>query len=423
MVNLKYKKFTIQDDEGYFVSDGIENLIYFPLKSLIYQVSSEAGQIIQKENDPLLRKELIKQVKIDLKKVKKFNFPKVKRTEGSNVLGLALTTTCNLSCTYCHANANASETNAFLREEIIDTAIDLVFNNCKKSKSDFYLVFTGSGEPTVFWNGLQRTLEKAKSLCKSGGINFHSIMSTNGYYGMEKRKYICKNFSRVSLSLDGPQEFHDENRYTQTGIGSFATVFSTAKFFFREKFPFGIRATVSQKGVDNMLNIFEFFQQNFPGVTIAFEPLIPMGRGWDHPELVPKATDFVNGYCEIMRKYGKDRVAYSGISFKKLRNKFCGPVAGPHFNVEMDGLVHGCSRIGSSENFVFGRYNSESRGFDIDNEKNRYMSEICVDNLSECKECFARYNCAGDCHDFRERGYIRCDANRAILWSYLCKEI
>lgn len=421
MVNLKQKKFTIQDDEGYFISDGNENLMYFPLKSLIFQVSPEAGQAIQKENTSLAQEELIKQVKFELAKVKKFDFPKIKKTEGSNVLGVALTTTCNLSCTYCHANA--CETKTISSNELIDSAITSVLDNCKKNKSDFFLVFTGSGEPTFNWNGLQRTMRKAKSLCKSEGINIHSIMSTNGFYGMTKRKYICENFSRVSLSLDGPQELHDENRYTHAGKGSFSTVFETAKFFFRENFPFGIRATISQKGVGSMLNTFEFFQENFPGITVAFEPLIPMGRGFDHPELIPKAADFVNGYCEILNKHGKNNIAYSGVSFKKLRNTFCGPVAGPQFNVEIDGLVHGCSRIGSSKKFIYGKYNSESKNFDINSEKMRHMSEICVDSFSECNDCVARYHCAGDCHDFREMGYNRCYANREILWNYLCKEI
>lgn len=225
------------------------------------------------------------------------------------------------------------------------------------------------------------------------------------------------------MSLDGPQEIHDENRYTPAGKGSFSTVFETAKFFFRENFPFGIRATISQKGVGGMLNTFEFFQENFPGITVAFEPLIPMGRGFDHPELIPNATDFVNGYCEILNKHGKNNIAYSGVSFKKLRNTFCGPVAGPQFNVEIDGLVHGCSRIGSSKKFIYGKYNLESQNFDVDSEKIRHMSEICVDSFSECDYCFARYHCAGDCHDFREMGYNRCDANQKILWNYLCKEI
>jgi uncharacterized protein len=418
---LEQRQFSIQDDDGYLISDGRQNLIYFPLKSLIFQVSANAMQIIQNNKTHVLQTKLIEQIEGELIKVKRFNFPSQKQTQGSNVLGIALTTACNLSCPYCHADA--CKTKVFTRNEIIDSAISLVLDNCQKSKRDFFLVFTGSGEPTVNWNGLQRTLQNAKSQCKNVGVKLHSIMSTNGFYGMTKREYISKNFSRVSLSLDGPQELHDENRRTHAGKGSFTTVFETAKFFWREKFPFGIRVTVSQKGVNSMLKTFEFFQENFPGVTVAFEPIIPMGRGVDHLDLIPRTTDFVNGFCAIINKHGKANVAYSGISFKKLRNRFCGPVAVPHINVEIDGVIRGCSRVGSSDKFIYGKYNEESGSFDIDANKSKYMSEICVDSFSECNDCFARYNCAGDCHEFRETGRNRCDANRVILWQYLCKEV
>lgn len=418
---LEQSKISIRNDVGYLISDGQKTLLYFPLKSLIFQISSAAKAIIQNHRDNPLRNKLNAQIEGELSKVKPFAFPKPEESNGSNVLGIALTTSCNLHCSYCHANALKEI--ILTRDKMIDSSISLVLENCRRGKRDFFLVFTGSGEPTINWKGLQRTLEQAQKLCIDNGVRLHSIMSTNGYYGLAKREYIRNNFSRVSLSLDGPQELHDESRRTHAGRGSFATVFETAKYFYREQFPFGIRATVSRKGVGHMLETFEFFQENFPGVTVAFEPIIAMGRGVDCPELIPQTADFVNGFCRILNKHGKANVVYSGVSFKKLRNRFCGPLAGPHINVEIDGIVRGCSRIGSSDSFVFGRYDEQTDHFDIDEKKSRYLSEISVDSFPECDSCFAKFHCAGDCHEFRATGRLRCDANRTILWSYLCKEV
>lgn len=422
---LTQKKIVVQNDEGYLISDGDENIVYFPLKSMLLKVSSKAVlALLEASNTPLLSK-LTQQIAAELVNVDEHEFVDVpvvdKNSVETNALGIALTTSCNLACSYCHADSCKEVTSA--EDEIINSAISMNINNCNKNKGDFYLIFIGSGEPTVNWEGLKRTLSKARYLCDRDGIRLHTIMSTNGYYGDRKRKYICDNFSRVSLSLDGPEEVHDENRLTHEGKGSFSKVFSTGKYFFRKKLPFGVRATVSQYGVGRMLSTYEFFQEHFPGVTVAFEPLIPMGRGVSHPESIPKERDFVQGYCSILDKYGKDYIANSGVSFKKMRKKFCGPVGIPHFNVEIDGLVHGCSRVGSSEKFIYGRYNKESKTFDIDFDTRNRMSEIDVNSFSECNDCFARYHCAGDCHDFRELNYSRCKSNRAIMWRYLCNEI
>jgi uncharacterized protein len=418
---LEHSKLSLGADDGYLISDGHKHLIYFPLRSLILQISPKAREIIRSTHDPRRRNAALEQIQGQLKQAERFTFPKAEDAHGSNVLGIALTRACNLCCPYCHADAGV--TKDFTRKEIINSAISLVLQNCQQRNKDFFLVFTGSGEPTVNWNGLRRTLESAKSQCTRHGVKLHSIMSTNGFYGAAKREYIRSNLSRVSLSLDGPQELHDENRRTRTGKGSFAIVFETASYFYKEKFPFGIRVTVSRKAVGTMLSTFEFFQDNFPGVTVAFEPIIRMGRAVAHPELLPDTADFVHGFCEIIGKYPEAKVVYSGISYKKLRNRFCGPVAGPHINVELDGTIRGCSRIGASDSFIFGKYNEQSRRFDIDHQKGLSMSKLSVDSFSQCADCFARYHCAGDCHELREQGCDRCDANRAILWAYLCREV
>jgi uncharacterized protein len=223
------------------------------------------------------------------------------------------------------------------------------------------------------------------------------------------------------LSLDGPPEIHDKNRIRLNGKGSFENAFETAKFFYERKFPIRLRSTISSTDVGKMLYIYEYFQNHFPKINISFEPLNPIGRGENLAE-TPRDGDFAAGYIEILKKHGEEHISYSAIpSIFKLRKNFCSPVATPNVNVSVDGFIHGCSRAKSGNSFLFGNYDYTERKFRFDLEKAKSLHAINVDSFEECNSCFARFHCAGDCHDLRQNKYFRCDINKKILF-YLISE-
>lgn len=418
-MTITTKTIDLERGESFLVSNKDEHLLYFPLRRAVFRISEQAADIFCNANcynlEYIAIVERINEILAGKEKYKIEPIPGIDLE--NNVLGLALTTACTLRCSYCHADAGS---NKFISDDLIDDSIDYVFEFCKKHRQGFYLVFTGSGEPTAHWKGLTRAIERARRLCKSENLDLHVSMATNGVYGDEKREYIIKNFSRSTISLDGQKEIHDKNRVRIDGSGSFDAAFTTAKYFYKYQFPFMIRTTVSKQAAPYMLENYEFFKQEFPGITVAFEPLNPIGRGLYSEEAPPNEDEFAKGYVAVLDKYGTGGVSNSAFpSLTKLRDRFCTPVARPNMNVSVDGIIHSCARCGASAEFAFGRYDNETRTFLFDKKAIERLSNISVDSFPECTECFARFHCAGDCHDLRAAGFLRCQTTTMLVWKEL----
>lgn len=412
------KRFDAEDKTGFLVDNEKDYLLYFPLERSVFRISRLAESILSQTNLTTEKQELINHLNQVLSSKTTTQIDPIPSIDlENNVLGLALTTACTLRCTYCHADAGS---NIFISEQLIDDSIDHVLNFCKEHKQAFYLVFTGSGEPTANWKGLTRAVDRARNLCKSANLDLHISMATNGVYGDQKRQYIANNFSRVTISLDGSKFIHDVCRVKPDGSGSFDEAFATAKYFYDRNFPFRIRATVSKQASSRMLETYEFFKSEFPNITIAFEPLNPIGRGETSEQLPPSEEEFAQGYLAILDKYGADGVSNSAIpSLSKLRTKFCTPVARPNMNVSIEGAIHSCARCGADGKFIFGKYDPENHNFIFDQDKVETLSKISVDDFAECAECFARFHCGGDCHDLRAANFPRCKTTQMIVWKHL----
>jgi uncharacterized protein len=173
-----------------------------------------------------------------------------------------------------------------------------------------------------------------------------------------------------------------------------------------------------------MLEIYEFFQDEFPGVNVSFEPLNPIGRGEHSTQIPPLEDEFLNGYLSILEKYGSTHIGYSAIStVANLRDRFCTPVARPNMNVSVDGRLHSCARSGVSEKFFFGEFDAEKRRFVVNAERVEKLRNVSVKDFLGCSDCFARFNCAGDCHDLRDAGFYRCNINKGVLLWHLRNEL
>lgn len=413
----------IKGEEGFLIGYNYDYLIYFPLRQTIVEVTEDAFQILkQNQADSLVRAEIEEQLFSIASQNPFFEIEDIPTIDKeNNVLGLALTTACNLRCIYCHAEAGT--TNKFIDNDVIDASIEEVFQWCKQNDQGFYLIFTGSGEPTLNWKALTLAVEKAKEICFNDNVPLHISMASNGVYGDVKRRYILQNFSRITLSIDGTPDIHDASRFNSRGEGSFKTAFETARFLFNSAFPIRLRSTISAEHAHRMLEIYEFLQSQLPGIKISFEPLNPIGRGTGL-EQTPTDDEFAAGYLSILRKYGGKNISYSAIpSIHKLRKNFCSPVARPNVNISVDGELHACSRANSGSDFIFGEYDKGSKKFIYDRDKINHLSSINVNSFPDCQECFAKYHCAGDCHDLRQNGYFRCGTNRSILYQLIKEQL
>jgi uncharacterized protein len=179
----------------------------------------------------------------------------------------------------------------------------------------------------------------------------------------------------------------------------------------------------------------DFVAENYHPVTVHFEPVFQCGRCKTDDEYQVSLAKFAEYYekCEEKSRKHGFRFTYSGCRIESLSNTFCG-IACDSFSVTPDGFITSCFETTTldddkSETFFIGKIN-ENGELEVDEKKRSFLHSLTVENLDYCKDCFAKWHCAGDCvaklghNDFQgERGHERCELNRKLVANKLTKLI
>ena len=163
-----------------------------------------------------------------------------------------------------------------------------------------------------------------------------------------------------------------------------------------------------------------------------FEPVYNCGRckATNTSEVVPK--NFLFKMLEVMEYASKKgiQVYYSGGRADSIFNHFCG-AAGKNFCVTPGGDITSCYEVSTkkdhrSEIFFYG-FIKEGKVHILEDKRKNLISRR-IDNLEHCSDCFAKFNCAGDClakvlsssgNMFDTSKNNRCLINRGILLNNL----
>jgi len=337
------------------------------------------------------------------------------------------TTQCNLRCRYCYASAGDAK-GITMEWHYAVSAINAVIRNAKKlGQKQTSLGFHGGGEPLFPWRFIQRVVSYAEEESKKNELDLTVYAATNGLLSEKQLEWIVQHFSNLNISFDGLPRVQDYHRPMPDGQGSFKYLDRTFKFLDKRKFNYGIRSTISEYNIDLMEESIDFIVENYHPVTVHFEPVFQCGRCKTDSEFQVSLSKFAENYevCEEKcRKHGF-RFTYSGCRVESLSNTFCG-VACDSFSVTPDGFITSCFETTTedddkSDTFFIGRIN-ENGDLEVDERKRSFLHSLTVENLDFCKDCYAKWHCAGDCvaklghNDFQgERGHDRCELNRKLV--------
>jgi radical SAM protein with 4Fe4S-binding SPASM domain len=164
------------------------------------------------------------------------------------------------------------------------------------------------------------------------------------------------------------------------------------------------------------------------------EPLYECGRCVTSKKKSPEPEKFLRNLI-LAREAGKKlgiEIVFSSGNLKELRNKYCG-AAGNNFCITQDGFVTSCYEVmrqsdPRSIHFFYGKFNEDKKQFEFDEKKRKVLASREVRNLPYCRDCFAKFNCGGECLAkvasskdlFSPCNYdSKCTINRGILLSQL----
>lgn len=412
--NNKWKTF-----DWYIIKDfeSSEYIFYAPTLKLSLLLNEELGSTIMETEK--LPQTIISKLE---KQSKNPIFPVIERPKAFH-LAIGLTNNCTLACDYCHAEADKDTK---ISHDYVMRSIEYAFIEAAKTpKKKMSVSFAVGGEPTMNWKEFKYTVDHIRDLEKKhykGVQKVYLSMTTNGYYGEDKRKYISKNFDTLTLSLDGDKYIQDLHRPTRALAGSYDLVSKSCKYYINsDEVKVGLRGTVSSESVSRLSNIIEHYHDEFgSGFTVAFEPLIEIGRALTGVLKPPTNEDFAVNFWKAKKK-GNElgiRVITSAANIDRLVGRYCGAMSIPSFTVCTNGKITACHRDQDGEDYVYGNIDHENGQITIDEKK--IEGNIKQTEMPDyCGTCFAKWHCAGDCPDIRRIGYSRCDINRFIVHKQL----
>jgi uncharacterized protein len=348
---------------------------------------------------------------------------------------------CNLRCQYCYANAGI-DARCTMQPEVAFAAADLIIANAMKlGEKRISFSFHGGGEPLLQNNRslVMSSVEYARARAKEHDLKVSVSAVTNGMIAGDYLGWIIDNFNNLNISMDGPEDVQNAQRPTAGDGGSFERVKRTIDRLEERGFKYSLRATITEKSVDRMEEILQYFAENMKGSkSYHLEPLFECGRCETTDAHAPAPGTFLERMVNtktIAEKLGVE-IYYSGGKMDSCTDRFCG-ACGSNFFVTPTGHVTTCleacrpSEIGSKP-FIVGEYDASKQAFVFDQGKISALQRRTIDNIPYCADCFCKYSCAGDCPAkvyavsgdmFDPSKNARCIVNQGLLIDELSRKL
>lgn len=348
---------------------------------------------------------------------------------------------CNLACDYCYylekLNLYKDSSKYVMSDELLECFIREYIN----SQTMPQVLFTWHGGETLMrpLSFYKRVVELQRQY--ANGRTIDNCIQTNGTLLTDE---WCEFFRQhnwlVGVSIDGPQEFHDEYRRNRQGRPSFAKVMQGINLLKKHGVEWNGMAVVNDYNADYPLEFYHFFKE-IGCRYIQFAPIVERlsphqdGRHLASPlQQDEKLADFSvspeqwgNFLCTLFDEWVRNDVGQYFIQIfdATLANwvgeqpgvcsmaKTCGHAGVMEFNGDVyscDHFVFPEFKLGNiyEKTLVEMMYSERQQQFGLD--KQRTLP-------SQCKECEFLFACNGECPKNR---FAKTASGEPGL-NYLCK--
>ncbi|MFA5353372.1 MAG: radical SAM protein [Thermodesulfovibrionales bacterium] len=390
-----------------------EDLLFFPETYRLYTLPKEQGLAVTKAlagegpiPEPIGR--LLAEGRETVKPERKAQAPE------TTTLCLYMAHDCNLSCSYCYNQGGRSVNPAMMMPEAV---AETTFRRFFTRPGGIYSVGFYGGEPLLNFPVIKRAVEIGEALKKERGIEITYGITTNGtILDEEMTGFMAAHSFSVTVSLDGPGEVNDLHRRYKGAEGG--SVYERALENIRRLKDAGVRVTIKGTLAGGAVHSFESSLAHLEGLGVEVAILTPVNVRPGNQAFISdeKYMDFVERYAGLIRRDFMDIEERKGrwteqtftiianLLTKRRLLRHCN--AGHDVAVTADGSVYACHGLVGTEKFRMGSvFDEESDAF---NQVREAFSCLNVDDLEECRDCWARYLCGGSCyaHAYENRGSI-----------------
>ena len=347
---------------------------------------------------------------------------------------------CNARCKYCYYLEKSKLYGNRQKNIMTDSTLERFIKEYIEAQTTPEVLFTWHGgealmRPVSFY---KRAIElQRKYAC---GHRIDNSIQTNGILlNDEWCQFFKENNFLVGVSIDGPQEFHDEYRRTAMGGPTFQKVMQGIKLLNKHGVEWNALAVVNDFNADYPLEFYHFFKQ-IGCHYIQFTPIVErLINREDNLTLAPgmqeggKLTDFSitaeqwgNFLCTIFDEWVHNDVGeyYIQLFDATLANwvgmapgictlsKECGHAGVMEFN----GDVYSCDHFVYPEHRL-GNISTHTITEMMYGDKQKKFAQMKHQMLPrQCRECKYEFACHGECPKNR---FLRDSYGEAGL-NYLC---
>lgn len=329
---------------------------------------------------------------------------------------------CNLACDYCYYLEKAKLYQECPKHVMSDELLEKFIEEYINSQTMQEVLFTWHGGETMMrpLSFYRKALALQKKYAK--GRQISNCLQTNGTLLTDEWcRFFHDNQWLVGISIDGPQEFHDEYRKNKQGRPSFVKVMQGINLLKKHNVEWNAMAVVNDYNADYPLEFYHFFKE-LDCHYIQFAPIVeriaPHADG-RHLAAVDEESkeglaDFSitprqwgNFLCSIFNEWVRQDVGnyYIQLFDSTLANwvgeqpgictlaKTCGHAGVMEFN----GDVYSC------DHFVFPQYKlgniySNTLAEMMYGERQQKFGQAKYTALpAQCKKCPYLFACNGEC--------------------------
>jgi uncharacterized protein len=326
---------------------------------------------------------------------------------------------CNMRCRYCFYQdiGAVRETSSYgiMSDETRDAVIDNVFKDVNDG-DEITFAFQG-GEPSLaglsWFSGF---VEKAASQNRNAVVRY--AFQTNGLLINEQWcEFFHENDFLIGLSVDASPRFHDRNRLSASGGGTYHACMQTKELLEKCRVEYNILCVLTNDLAKEPEKAWRFIQ-NEKIRYIQFIPCLePPGTDRGSPENVLRPARFAKFYSRLLRWWIEELERGNYISvkfFDDVAHYFqrgvpaaCGIDGQCHnqYVVEADGGVYPCDFYALDRYKIGNLVQSTPRTL-FDGEKTREFINEKPELPAMCGDCGFFGMCRGGCKRMRNVMYV-----------------
>ncbi len=329
---------------------------------------------------------------------------------------------CNLACDYCYYLEKSKLYTHNPRHVMSDELLERFIKEYIESQTMPQVMFTWHGGETLMrpLSFYKRAVELQKLYGPGRQID-NSIQTNGTLLTDEWCEFFRENNFLVGISIDGPQDFHDEYRRNKMGAPSFHKVMQGISLLKKHGVEYNCMAVVNDYNADYPLEFYNFFKE-IGCEFLQFAPIVErLKDDKSTPTALASANDkkaelaefsvspqqWGNFLCTIFDEWVKKDVGkiYIQLFDSTLANwvgeqpgvctmaKTCGHAGVMEFN----GDVYSCDHFVFPEYKLGNIYNEPLASMMYSDKQLKFGTDKFDKLPKQCKECNVLFACNGEC--------------------------